>query len=136
MNNNYPNYILKKIRQYHDLEENDTSRDEEFQNLDPEEAFDYVLQYTGIIGYKYTILRWIEEIFKVKLSVGGNKQSRQDFVQGLGNIFRAQDRDDEVVAMRMDENNTVIVYFADGTHRTSNLGDKVCIVSDRNKELF
>jgi hypothetical protein len=136
MNQNYPNYILKKIRQFNGLTAKDTSRDAEFQELAPEEAFDQVLQFDGIIGYRYTILRWIAEIFKVKLDVEGDTQSKEDFVQGLGNIFRAQDRDDQVVAMRMDDAGNVTVFYANGSTRSTSLGDKVGIMADAEEKVF
>lgn len=136
MNQNYPNYILKKIRQFNDLDASDTSRDAEFQELEPEEAFDQVLQFDGIIGYRYTILRWVAEIFKVKLDIEGNTQSKEDFVQGLGNIFRAQDREDEVIAMRMNDEGNVTVFFRDGTSRQTSLSDKVNLVADAETRVF
>ena len=71
MNQNYPEYILKKLRIFNGLEEEDTSRDEEFQELPPEEAFDQVMKFDGIIGYRYTMLRWIKDIFGVDLSSNG-----------------------------------------------------------------
>lgn len=90
MNQNYPEYILKKLRVSNYLEEDDTSRDEEFQELPPEEAFDQVMKFDGIIGYRYTMLRWIQDIFKVKLDPTGAEQSNEEFTQGLNNIRRAQ----------------------------------------------
>lgn len=102
MNQNYPEYIMKKVREFNYLNEEDTSRDEEFQSMSPEEVFDQVLKYDGIIGYRYTILRWIADIFKVKLDILGDDQSRKDFTQGLRNIFRAQDMDYEVAKQMAD----------------------------------
>lgn len=67
MNHGYPEYIMKKLRVFNYLDEDDTSRDEEFQHMNPGEVFDQVLKYDGIIGYRYTILRWISDIFKVNL---------------------------------------------------------------------
>ena len=107
MNQNYSNYILRKLRACNDLEIADTSRDAEFQEMEPEEVLDAVMQYEGIIGYTATILRWIAEIYKVKLDTNASEQSRQDFVQGLGNILRAQD----------------------GSVRATALGDKANILS-------
>lgn len=136
MNQRYSNYILRKLRVCNDLEIADVSRDAEFQDMEPEEVLDAVLQYEGIIGYTSTILRWIAEIYKVKLDLNGNEQSRQDFVQGLGNILRAQDREDRIVAMRLDENDCVAVLFQDGSVRATALGDKANILSDREDPLF
>lgn len=131
MNQNYSNFILRKLRAYNDMELSDTSRDEEFQQMEPEEVLENVLIYEGIVGYKSTVLRWITEIFKIKLDPDGAEQSREDFVQGLGNILRAQDRTDKILAMRVDENNNIIVYFRDGGVRTTGLTDKSNILSGR-----
>lgn len=136
MNQNYPEYILKKMRYYNDLEPTDTSMDAEFQQIEPEEAFDIILKQEGIIGYRYTILRWISDIFKVKLDIEGKDQSKDAFVHGLGNIFRAQNRDDEVVAMRMDDEGNVIVFFKDGSSRSTSLGDKAGILSEADVAIF
>lgn len=35
MNNHYPEHILQILRERNDLEDDDTSRDEEFQNMVP-----------------------------------------------------------------------------------------------------
>lgn len=138
MNQNYPEYILKKLRCFSGLEEEDTSLDKTFQELEPEEVFDRVMKFDGIIGYRYTMLRWIQDIFKVKLDPHGEAQSRPDFVQGLGNIFRAQDRMDEVVAMRMDENDIVHVLFEGGGMHTANcaMDSKRAIIFDVITQAF
>lgn len=91
MNQNYPEYILKKLRIFNNLEEEDTSRDQEFQELDPEEVLDQVMKFDGIIGYRYTMLRWIADIFKVRLDPNlQDTQSKEDFTQGMLNLVRAQ----------------------------------------------
>lgn len=92
MNQNYPEYIIKKLRIFNGLEEEDTSRDAQFQELLPEEVFDQVMKFDGIIGYRYTMLRWIQDIFRVKLDPNGDEQSEMDFVKGLGNILRTRNR--------------------------------------------
>ena len=74
MNQNYPEYILKKLRIFNGLEEQDNSRDNEFQELPPEEVFDQVMKFDGIIGYRYTMLRWIKDIFGIDLSSNGLDQ--------------------------------------------------------------
>lgn len=137
MNQNYPEYIIKKLRVFNYLEEDDTSRDAEFQTMTPEEVFGQVMQFDGIIGYQNTMLRWVQDIFKVKLSpyLGGDHQSKEEFVHGLGNLFRAQERADEVVAMRMVDD-VVTVYFKDGTTRETDLGSKAKIVADITKRVF
>lgn len=47
--------------------------------------------------------------------------SKQDFVQGLGNIFAAQDYMDDIVAMQMDDKEQVTVYFRGGGYQESQL---------------
>ena len=68
MNHGYPEYILKKLRVFNYLEEDDTSRDEDFQELPAKEVFDQVMKFDGIIGYRDTMLRWIKDIFGIDLS--------------------------------------------------------------------
>ena len=96
MNHNYPEYILKKLREFDGLDEENDSNDAEFQAMSPQEVFDIVLRYEGICGYGFTILSLIEDIFKVKLMVNYEEQSRRDFVQGLLNIFTAQHLNDAI----------------------------------------
>lgn len=68
MNHNYPEYLLEVIRAWHGLERFDESRDDEWQQLSPLDAFGIVLDYEGIKGYDSTILMWIADIFKVQLN--------------------------------------------------------------------
>lgn len=138
MNQNYPTYILEILRQRNGLEEDDTSRDEEFQELPPEVALNDVLEWEGLIGYTYSILEWILDIYKIKLApYHGMEQPKQEFVQGLGNIFRAQGMD-EVVAMRMDENEVVTVHFQGGGTHTAHceMDSKRATISDIIKQAF
>ena len=137
MNQNYPEYILEILRERRGLEEDDKSIDEELQEMSPEEAFDEVVEWEGLCGYSYWLLQCIQDIFKVKLSSNGDEQSKQEFVQGLGNIFKAQDMD-EVVAMRMDENEVVTVHFqGGGTHRAHcEMDSKRATISDILRQAF
>lgn len=137
MNQNYPENILSKLREYYGLEDDDTHMDQELQELSPSEAFEKVMDFEGIIGYSGLVLRWIEDIYKVRLDYSVYRQSKQDFVQGLGNIFNAQDMDD-VVAMRMDEDEVVTVFFSGGgTHAANVLMDsKRATISDILKQAF
>lgn len=112
MNQNYPEYILKKLRVFNYLEENDTSRDEEFQALPPEEVFDQVLKFDGIIGYRYTIVRWISDIFKVHLDPMGEEQSLDNVVESIRSIIRAAQRDfDEIITVRIASADDITVMF-------------------------
>lgn len=67
MDHNYPDYILEAVRQNQGLEEDDTSRDKEFQTWSPEEVFEAVLEWEGLIGYSRWILDRIEDIFNVSI---------------------------------------------------------------------
>lgn len=114
MNHNYPEHIMAAVREWHDLERDDTSRDEEFQQESPETVFDIIAEYEGIIGYTNTVLGWIAEIFKVKLSRYGEQQTKEEFVQGMKNILDATDGTPGPLAMRVDQNDKVYVLFEDG----------------------
>lgn len=120
MNHNYPKHIMETLRKRIDLEEDDTSRDEELQMLTPQEALSECLEWEGINGYTSWILNVIRDTFKVKLVRDFQDMSKQDFVQGLGNIFAAQDRMEDIVGMRMDDKEQVTVYFrGGGTHKAN-----------------
>jgi hypothetical protein len=95
MNNNYPEHILKILREAEGLE--DKTRDHLLQEMYPEAVLEAVLQNEGIIGYVYEILGWIEDIFKVKLRVDGEHQHIDDFKRGLVNILDAQNLPDDAV---------------------------------------
>lgn len=120
MNHNYPEHIMQTLRKRINLEEDDTSRDEELQMLTPQEALSECLEWEGIHGYTSWILNVIRDTFKVKLVRDFQDMSKQDFVQGLGNIFAAQDRMEDIVGMRMDDKEQVTVYFrGGGTHKAN-----------------
>ena len=90
MNQNYPDNIMEILRQRVGLDEDDTSRDGELQTLTPVEALEECLSWEGIEGYTGWILDVIRDTFKVKLKNDFQDMSKQDFVQGLGNIVYAQ----------------------------------------------
>lgn len=137
MNQNYNEAVLKSLRDIEDMNINDTSRDEEFQNMTPREVLDTLLRYEGIIGYTSWILELIKNIYKVQLD-DGPSISRQDFVQGLGNLFSVQDEMGGVTAMRMDEDDQVTVFFkGGGTHHANCAMDsKRAIIWDILKQGF
>lgn len=95
MSYKYPEYILKVLRQRKDLDEDDTTYDDKFQEYKPEHVFCNILEWEGIIGYDTQMLSWIYDIFGVNLRPGaarsevGDKEFKPKFVFGLGNIFRA-----------------------------------------------
>lgn len=68
MNHEYPEYILKVLRLYNGLDEEDTSRDEEFRTWSPAEVFEAVLNYEGLINYDSWIIHRIKDIFNVDLN--------------------------------------------------------------------
>lgn len=111
MNHNYPEHILAALREWHDMERDDTSRDEEFQQESPEDVFGIIMHYEGIVGYTNTILGWVAEIFKVQLNRYGEKLTQEEFVQGMKNIVEATDSTNRPLAMRVDENDVVHVLF-------------------------
>ena len=138
MNQNYPDNIMEILRQRVGLDEDDTSRDDELQTLTPVEALDECLSWEGIEEYTDWILDIIRDTFKVKLKNDFQDMSRQDFVQGLGNIFSAQDHMEDVTGMRMDENDQVTVYFQGGFthHANCAMDSKRAIISDIMKQAF
>ena len=64
----YPTYIMDKVRQRLGLEPGDTSRDEEINNMTHDQVFAHCLMWEGILGYEFTIRRWITEIYGVTLT--------------------------------------------------------------------
>jgi hypothetical protein len=67
MNNKYPEYIMKKLRQREGLEEDDTSKDNELNQLSPSTAFSEVCDWEGLQGYASTIKGWIEDIYNINI---------------------------------------------------------------------
>lgn len=65
MNQNYPKHIIVVLRQWEGLEEDDDSRDDEFQSMSPYEVYEAVLEWEGIYGYAEYILQLIQSVFKV-----------------------------------------------------------------------
>ena len=63
----YSESIMKRLRQWRELEEDDYSKDKEIMNHTPHELFDMLLEWEGIIGYRYMIIGWIEELYKIRL---------------------------------------------------------------------
>lgn len=65
--NKYSESIMECVRQRLGLEKYDDSRDEEINHLSPDEVFDHVCNWKGLLGYATTIKSWIEDIYKLKL---------------------------------------------------------------------
>ena len=137
MYQNYPEHIINRRKDREDMEYEDKSKDEYFQNLPPIIVLRELLAWEGICGYTNMILELIKDIYKVQLKQDYDELSKDDFVQGLGNIFAAQGIDD-VSAMRMDDHEQVTVYFVGGGTKEANCtGDsKSAIISDILKQAF
>ena len=63
----YPDNIMAKVRQKLGVEEYDTSKDAEINDMSKGGVFKACLEWEGIIGYEYNIRNWVEVIFDVKL---------------------------------------------------------------------
>lgn len=69
MSNKYPEYILKMLRQGQDLDENDTSLDDELNKMSKSRAFLEVLNWNGLLGrWDIDIKNWIRDIYGVDLN--------------------------------------------------------------------
>ena len=64
--NKYSENVMECVRQRFGLEKYDDSRDEEINQLSPDEVFDHVCNWNGLLGYATTIKTWIGDIYKVK----------------------------------------------------------------------
>lgn len=64
----YPDNIMAKVRQKLGLEEYDTSKDEEINNMSHDEVFRKCLEWEGIIGFEYNIKNWVQVIYGVELT--------------------------------------------------------------------
>lgn len=65
--NKYPPYIMKHVRENLGLEENDSSRDKEINKMSKLEVLDKVATWNGLIGYGYTISKWVQDIYGIEL---------------------------------------------------------------------
>lgn len=64
----YPEYILRYLRQRRGMKPDDTSRDEMFQSMEPKRVFWEVVHWNGLLGgYDRTITKWIKDIYGVDL---------------------------------------------------------------------
>ena len=68
MSNQYPEYIMKILREMNDLDPDNHLHDGALQSMDRREVFAKVLEWEGIIGFEYAILGWIRDIFKVDVT--------------------------------------------------------------------
>lgn len=65
--NKYSESIMECVRQRWGLEKYDDSKDEEINQLLPDEVFEHVCNWNGILGYATTIKSWIGDIYKIDL---------------------------------------------------------------------
>lgn len=63
--NRYPEEIMECVRQRWGLEKFDDSKDEEINQLSPDEVFDHVCNWNGLLGYASTIKSWIRDIYNI-----------------------------------------------------------------------
>lgn len=68
--NKYSESIMECVRQRWGLEKYDDSKDDEINQLLPDEVLEHVCNWNGLLGYATTIKSWIEEIYKIKLMKG------------------------------------------------------------------
>ena len=125
MNHNYPESILEILRQRKDLEENDTSRDEEFNEMSPHAVFEEVLEWEGIQGYSWWILCKIHDIYGMYLMEAKVGEDKAEFVKGFGNFMRYNTRyRTEIMGMEMDEHEIVTIHYeGGGTHKANIYAD-------------
>lgn len=65
--NKYFDSIMEDVRQNLGLESDDTSRDDEINEMTRSEVLDRVCTWHGLIGYADTIREWIEDIWGIDL---------------------------------------------------------------------
>ena len=64
----YPEYIMKYLRQREDLNESDTSLDDQLNKMSPSNAFSEVLKWNGLLGgWDSQIKCWIQDIYGIDL---------------------------------------------------------------------
>lgn len=65
--NKYFDYIMEAVRQNLGLEPDDTTHDEEIEEMSRDEVLDRVCEWNGLIGYGDTVREWIEDIWRIDL---------------------------------------------------------------------
>lgn len=125
MNNNYPEHILRILRESNNLEEDDTSRDEEFQNMVPARVLRECLEWEGIRRYSSWLMARIYDIYGIHLD-GFNgvidKQDKAKLVRGFGNFMRCNTgMATGIMSMEMDEHEIVTIHYEGGGTRKANI---------------
>lgn len=122
MNQNYPDWMMRKLREAIAEDENDTSKDEYISQMSPVSAFKHLLEYEGIIGYDNEILSWIEGLFKIRLDpMDFTDISKADFVQGFGYFMACNDKRNNVTDMRLGDKEIVTIRYEGGGTHTANV---------------
>lgn len=68
-NNKYSEEIMRYLRQREGLNKYDFSKDDELNQMTPNEVFDNVVKWNGLMGgYTETIKDWVKEIYGVNLN--------------------------------------------------------------------
>ncbi len=132
----YPEYIMESLREYHGLDADDTSRDEEFQAMCPQEALVACMEYEGICGYGYWLFNRIADIYGIHLDEPHTGdcdiEDKTKFVRGFGNFVALNASQTGVVKMEMNEHEKVtITYHGGGTH-TANIAADSALASMRD----
>ena len=68
MESKCPEEIMQILRERLGIEPDDTSRDSEINTYSCNEAFEEVLTWEGFLGYKRTIISWINDIYGIDLN--------------------------------------------------------------------
>jgi hypothetical protein len=63
----YSDYVMECVRQNLGLKPNNTSKDEQINEMDKDEILERVATWNNIIGYGPTIREWIEDIWCMDL---------------------------------------------------------------------
>lgn len=67
MENRYPEYIMCMLRQRFCSKETDKSNDDVLNSLTPNEVFEEVCNFEGLVRYAYIIKKWVNDIYNVDL---------------------------------------------------------------------
>lgn len=74
--NKYPERIMQNVRGSLGLPEYDDSRDAEINNMSPDEVFNNVCIWNGLINFGGTIKSWVMDIYGIDLdNLDGGKSS-------------------------------------------------------------
>lgn len=140
MSHNYPEHILKKLREYYE-DCHDTYTDEDFQEMGEADVFAILLEQEGIIGYDYKIMSWIKDVWGYNLVGNGicEHLTKADTVRAFSAFIKNHDKNSTgVQTMELDdeENKVTITYRGGGTHTALVGGDSfIAMLSDIIKKI-